>query len=130
MIPSDVWYGRCPLCGRAMSNRTKSVVWRDKILTFPYYIHWCPYHGYFVWRGKKGYELADFSKLEHEAIKIGRKPSDSMIGYVDFTIVTMKCPYCGYKWRQYKETPPETWGNIIYCPSCFAEIPKEKAILK
>jgi len=103
---------------------------QDKILEFPYLLHWCPYHGYFVWRGKRGYELADFPKLQKEAISIKPKPPDAKALYTDCTIVKMKCPYCKYVWKQYRDTPPDSWGKTIYCPSCHAEIPKEKALLK
>jgi hypothetical protein len=126
----EVEFGRCPLCGRAMSDRVKHVTLRDKILEFPYYLHWCPYHGYFIWRGRKGYELADFSKIEREAISVKPKPPDVKAPYTDYSIVRMKCPYCGFKWKQYKDTPPNSWGNIIVCPSCKSEISKEKAMLK
>jgi hypothetical protein len=110
-----------------MQDQGKHVSWRRKYLELPYMLRWCPYHGYFVWRGRKGYELVDFSRIEKEAISIKPEPPDSKAVYVDFTIVTMKCPYCGAEWKQYKELPPESWGNIIYCPFGH-EIPRDKAI--
>jgi hypothetical protein len=91
----EVEFGRCPLCGRAMSERVKHVTLRDKILEFPDYLHCCPYHGYFIWRGRKGYELANFSKIEREAISVKPKPPDVKAPYTDYSIVRMKCHIVG-----------------------------------
>ena len=122
--------GRCPLCinHRAMGKPRIHLTCERKSYTFPFRIYHCPYHGYFVWRGKK-HQLVDFSKLKHQAKKVESLPPESpdTNTIADYSIVKMKCPHCGGEWRQYDKTWTTQTGGVI-CPCCGAEIPKEKAV--
>jgi len=123
--------GRCPLCrdGKAMTH-TISISCDGKSYTFPYRLYHCFWHGYFVWRGKKGHQLADFSKLQHEATRVDPLPPEVPTPTpADYLIVKMKCPFCKGEWKQYDKTWTTQSGGVI-CPSCGAEIPKEKAVVK
>jgi len=121
--------GRCPLCGRAMTH-TISITCSGKSYTFPYRLYLCFYHGYFVWRGKKGHQLADFSKLQREAIRVEPLPLGVPTNvYAESPIVKMKCPFCKDEWKQYDKTWTTQGGGVI-CPFCGAEIPKKKAVVK
>ena len=124
--------GRCPLCinQRAFDFHRISLTCERKSYTFSFRIYYCHYHGYFVWRGKKGHQLVDFSKLQHQATKVEPFPSESpdTSTMADYLIVKMECPYCEHEWEQYDKT----WtydGNMI-CPKCGVKIPKEKALVK
>ena len=121
----------CPLCRHAMPHRGQKSLSCDKVIyTFPFRIYYCHYHGYWVWRGKKGHQLVDFSKLKHQAIKVeplpASVPSPTLL---DYRIIEMKCPYCEGEWRQYDRTWTTQSGGVV-CPLCHAEIPKEKAVKK
>lgn len=128
--------GRCPLCkdssgiGSVMDHRT-FLTCDGKCYTFPYRVYYCFWHGWFVWRGKKGHQLIDFSKLKHEAIEVEPLPSESpdTSAIADYSIVKMKCPYCEDEWEQYDKTWTTQDGCVI-CPSCGAKIPKGKAVVK
>ncbi len=121
--------GRCPLCDTAMTH-TISITYRGKSYTFPYSIYFCFHHGYFVWRGKKGHQLVDFSKLQHEATRVEPLPPGVPTNlYAESPIVEMKCPFCKGKWRQYDKAWTTQSGGVI-CPFCRAEIPKEKAVVE
>lgn len=91
--------GRCPRCNIAMTY-TKTIYWQHKTLNFPYRIYHCQYHGAFVWRRRKGYELVDFSKSQRHATVT---PSLPNVQWTDYTIVKYKCPYCEEEWTQHKE---------------------------
>lgn len=124
--------GRCPLCinHRAMPHRGQKSLTCDKVVyTFPFRIYYCDRHGYWVWRRKK-HHLVDFSKLKHQANKVEPLPPNSpdTSTMADYLIVKMKCPYCEHEWGQYDKTLTTQSGGII-CPSCGAEIPKEKALV-
>jgi hypothetical protein len=127
--------GRCPLhvgIGRAMPHRgVKSLVCDKVVYTFPFRIYYCHLHGYWVWRGKKGHQLVNFSKLKHQATKVEPLPPESpdTSTIADYLIVKMKCPYCEHKWEQYDKTQLTQSGGV-FCPDCGAEIPKEKALVK
>lgn len=107
-----------------MGKPTKTIYWQRKCLSFPYWIYHCRYHGAFIWKGRiKGHVLADFSEIQRDA-KIELLPTDSPVQYVEYEIVSMKCPYCEETWEQHKEFPPET---KVRCPNGHL-ISRDKAI--
>ena len=115
-----------------MPHRGQKSLTCDKVVyTFPFRIYYCRWHGYWVWKGKKGHQLVDFSKLKHQATRVEPLPPDSpdTSTMADYLIVKMKCPYCEHEWGQYDKTLTTQSGSIT-CPSCRAEIPKEKALVK
>ena len=129
--------GRCPRCFKVMQNCGRNLICDGKRYNFPFGFYYCERHGIYVWRGRK-HELFDLRSrmnqkvsiepLEPEVLerftKSGRMPTLS-----DYSVVKMKCPYCGYEWEQYNKTLTTQSGGII-CPSCGAEIPREKALVK
>ena len=90
---------------------TKTIYWQRKTLIFPYRIYHCRDHGAFVWRKGKGYELADFSKLQPDATVTTSLPN---VQWIDYTIVRYRCPYCKEEWTQHKEFPP---SDKVRCPN-------------
>ncbi|MEM1574088.1 MAG: hypothetical protein QXY96_06405 [Candidatus Methanomethylicaceae archaeon] len=119
---------RCPYCGIVMSS-TKSIGLHGKLLSFPYSIYLCYRHGYFVWRGRNGYTLADFSKLEKEAEIKQLTPEAKEDEYAKSPIIELKCYICNYKWKQYT-TPWLISSKTIFCPDCKAELDKDKTLMK
>jgi len=121
--------GRCPYCYNRMDS-FMGVSWRGKYLEFPYPIYLCYRHGYFVWRGSsKGHVLAEFLKLEKEAIKVKAEPPGTPSNaYAEAPIVEIKCKFCGYKWRQYL-TPFTKHDNGVWCPDCRSFLDLNKDIL-
>ena len=130
--------GRCPLCGIVMQDYAKNLICDYKRYTFRYRFYYCHRHGIYIWRGRK-HELFDLGKkmsqainvepLEPEVIKRFAESKSRMPTLSDYRIVKMQCPYCEHKWEQYDKTLTTQSGSIT-CPSCRAEIPKEKALVK
>lgn len=115
--------GRCPLCGTVMM-KSKSVSYKGKFYSFPFPLYLClsHYHGYFRWLGRKGHvrvkfpEILKFGKL----ISTGAKES-----VADEGLINLKCPDCGFAWRELKVPHDKTW-----CPECGREIRIPNEIFK
>ena len=125
------WEGGGPLCrSRRVMESYRHTYWQDKELDFRSPIYFCHNHGFFIWnRREQRHELADLSKLKRRAtIKPLPPELRGKIKEFDYTIVEMKCPDCEYEWKQYKETPPESWGKTVRRPGCGVDIPKDKIV--
>jgi len=46
----------------------------------------------------------------------------------DYRPVEMKCPYCEERWKQHYGYITPYIKDVVYCPWCSAEIPKEKVL--
>ena len=121
--------GRCPYCDSRMES-TMGVSWRGKYLGFAYPVYLCYRHGYFIWRGsRRGHVLADFSKLEKEAIEVKVEPPEAKPNaYAEAPIIEIKCKYCGYRWKQYL-TPFVKLDKGVWCPDCRSFLDLNKDIL-
>ena len=126
--------GRCPLCinHRAMDSSGsargyKSLTCDGKIYTFSSpNLYYCHYHGWFLWKGDK-HVLFDFVKNMKRAKKVEPLGEGAYSPTLeDYRIIEMKCPECGYEWKQYDKT----WlynDRYLICPKCEGEIIIKKA---
>jgi len=121
--------GRCPKCWKVMQSWARNLICDFKRYNFPFKLYYCDKHGVYVWRGRK-HELLDLSRnearvepLEKEVIERFAKSETSMPSLADYSIVKLKCAYCGGEWKQTEIT----CTPMMICPFCHREISKEEA---
>lgn len=96
-------------------------------MTFPYDIYRCEKHGLYAYHNDK-LELVNFSRLGDE-VERSELPDDANVRWFDPTIVDMKCPLCGERWKQYRGFPSAAYGGAVFCPNNHS-VEKETALQK